>query len=437
MYDFDKVFPRYTDYNPQVPVWCLTNGNGCYTHRFFDTVPISPSGKYLAVLDLPYEDKPAKVGDSANVVVINLLTGEEKIVAQTYGWETQLGANINWGEDDTKLIFNDVDINTYEDFAVCLNFKTGEKKRLGHSIYHVSHDGKTGVCSNMTSMRKSQFGYGVMVPDEKLKYNTIFTEDDGIWTVDIESGEATLVLSIKSLFEQCYTPLQRKHLKDGLTYCFHTKFSPDDKKIMFSTRHIRAPFKDEFNVIANAIKPSIVYCVYTCNKDGSDPQICIDSTQWCKGGHHSTWSPDSQYITMNLNIENTGLRLCRASLKGRNIEKLSEKNIGSGHPSIHKDKNIIITDTYAKEATAYVDAFTPVKASFDDGTSPIRVIDLDTDTEFEPAVRINIVHEHTPVNPVLRVDPHPVWDRTGKYCVFNGHTDGHRRVFIADMSKYV
>jgi len=34
---------------------------------------------------------------------------------------------------------------------------------------------------------------------------------------------------------------------------------------------------------------------------------------------------------------------------------------------------------------------------------------------------------------VMRVDPHPAWDRTWRYVTFNGFVGGSRRVFVADM----
>ncbi|MDF1514193.1 MAG: hypothetical protein P1S60_10330, partial [Anaerolineae bacterium] len=101
-------FPRYSDFNPTVPVWCVTpNRPGCL-HRFFDTSPISPSGRYLAVLQLPFEDRQPEPGDQAHVVVVDLNTGEDNIVVTTCRWEPQMGANINWGGSDHELFFNDV-----------------------------------------------------------------------------------------------------------------------------------------------------------------------------------------------------------------------------------------------------------------------------------------------------------------------------------------
>jgi hypothetical protein len=38
---------------------------------------------------------------------------------------------------------------------------------------------------------------------------------------------------------------------------------------------------------------------------------------------------------------------------------------------------------------------------------------------------------------VMRVDPHPAWDRTWRYVTFNAFVDGTRRVFVADMKELI
>ena len=37
----------------------------------------------------------------------------------------------------------------------------------------------------------------------------------------------------------------------------------------------------------------------------------------------------------------------------------------------------------------------------------------------------------------FRVDPHPAWDRTGRYVVFNGFVGNTRQVFLADLQSLV
>ena len=424
LYDFDHVFPRYTLYDPQVPVWCVTPGPGLYTHRFFDTPPISPSGRYLALTRMPYEDHRPIPGDRAQIVVIDLLDGREYVAAETRGWEHQLGANINWGEDDGQLIYNDMDPASYAAYAVCLDWRSGRARRLDHGVYHVSPDGRWGVAGNLAAMQKTQFGYGVPVPEERVPQNTIDTQDDGVYLVDIRTGSSRLVLSLQEIYARTHSARECAFYRQGLCYVFHTKWSPDGSRIMFSTRWVPLRLAEAFNTNGGDLR----FCIYTCRPDGSDLSVAIDETQWVKGGHHTNWLPDGSGLTMNLDIELDGLRFCRASLAGRHVEKLFGGEIpGSGHPSLHRSGKILITDTYAYEPMAY-----------GDGTVPIRVIDMEGRRELPPALRIRVAHPYNGVGAFLRVDPHPVWDRTGRYCILNGHPDdANRRVYIADMARYL
>jgi hypothetical protein len=92
-----------------VPVWCVSPNEGRCLHRFFDTSPVSPSGRFLACLRQPSEDRLLRPGDRAAVVLVDLERGAETIVAQTAGWESQMGANINWGATDDDLLAADGD----------------------------------------------------------------------------------------------------------------------------------------------------------------------------------------------------------------------------------------------------------------------------------------------------------------------------------------
>jgi hypothetical protein len=130
----DSNFPRYLDFDPMVPVWCVTpNRTGCI-HRFFDTAPISPSGRYLAVFQLPFEDRQPQPGDAGNVYIVDLETGEDRVVAETCGWETQMGANINWGASDHELFFNDVDTANWQPFAWRIDPLTGQRQRMERTV---------------------------------------------------------------------------------------------------------------------------------------------------------------------------------------------------------------------------------------------------------------------------------------------------------------
>src|SRR4029453_19316508 len=114
-------FERSTDFAPAVPVYRVTPGLAGAIHRFHDTSPFSPSGRYLAVTCLPYEDRLPTPGSVADIVVVDLEAGTHATVAQTRGWDTQLGAQLQWGADDRSLYFNDVEPGDWLPFGVRLD----------------------------------------------------------------------------------------------------------------------------------------------------------------------------------------------------------------------------------------------------------------------------------------------------------------------------
>ncbi|MFH5184292.1 hypothetical protein ACHHV8_17520 [Paenibacillus sp. TAB 01] len=414
-------FPRYTDYAPSVPVWCLTpHGQGAF-HRFFDTSPVSPSGRYVALLRMPQEERLPLPGESAEVVLVDLHTAEERVVAVTYGWETQLGANINWGPDDTALYFNDVDTATWEPFCVKLNPLTGEQRRLEGSIYRISPDGKTLISACMKRMRRTQYGYGVVVPDEHVPRNFGFREDDGLYVTDTETGKRRLLVSIKDVFDRAQPAIDKSLYERGECYGFHCKFNPQGDRLIFTMRWFDTNEAEPWNKLNEY---PLKFWVLTMKPDGSDIRVAVGPEQWDKGGHHINWYPDGQRLSMNLCLDgNKKMYLVRANPDGTGLSKILDNIPGSGHPTVHPNGRYILTDAYEKEKVAY-----------GDGTVPLRWVDLAAESE-TTLIRVQVGNPGTAVSPALRVDPHPAWAPDDRHIVFNGFVDGTRRVFIADLGS--
>ncbi|WP_422657782.1 TolB family protein [Paenibacillus sp. EC2-1] len=415
-------FPRYNDYNPLVPVWCITPQTKRCFHRFFDTSPVSPSGHYVALLQLPQEHRLPEPGEAANIVLVDLHTSEERVIAETYGWEPQLGANINWGADDDSIYYNDVDTASWEPLCICLNPHTGEKRSLPGSIYRISPDGKTIISACVTKMRRTQSGYGIVVPDEYVPRNYGFREDDGLYALNVETGERKLLASIKDIFDLAEPPINKRLYENGECYGFHCKFNPQGDRILFTLRWFQSNKEQPWNMIESGLK----YWVVTMKADGSDIRVAVGPEQWDKGGHHIHWFPDGRRLSMNLCLDGDNrMYFVQVNEDGSNIGKMIDTIPGSGHPTVHPNGRHIVTDAYAHEAVA-----------FGDGTVPLRLIDLQLKNEVT-FVRINIRNPGTKVSGTLRVDPHPAWTPDAKHLVFNGYVGDTRRVFIADLSSLI
>ncbi|HEU5146600.1 MAG TPA: hypothetical protein VFT90_07800, partial [Chryseosolibacter sp.] len=58
---------------PLVPVRKVSTGR--VIHRFHDTSPLSPSGRYMALFRVPFEDRYPEAGDTGEVIIVDMKTG--------------------------------------------------------------------------------------------------------------------------------------------------------------------------------------------------------------------------------------------------------------------------------------------------------------------------------------------------------------------------
>jgi hypothetical protein len=410
-------FPAYTGFSPRVPVHCVTPGaTGCI-HRYYDSSPFSPSGRYFAVTRLPFEDRQPKPGEVAEIVVVDLETGESRIVAETRGWDVQLGAQLQWGADDGTLLYNDVETRDWMPYGVRHDLQTGEARRLGGTVYSVSAEGRWAASPCLRRMAVTQRGYGVVVPKDHIPDNRGASADDGIWITDLQSGNSRLLISLAQIVEQAGAalPVARRR---GDFFGFHVKWNPQGTRLMLALRWLPRswlPWKRKRRYGAKH--------VITMNADGSHVRVAVSAERWARGGHHPNWCPDGEHVLMNLNTQGDGLRFARLALDGSTCETLVPGVPGSGHPTLHPDGIHLLTDAYVNEPLA-----------FGDGTAPIRLVDLRSGAETQ-LVRIGIrpLAEHA--TGALRVDPHPAWDRSHTRIAFNACPDGRRRVYVADLRE--
>lgn len=423
-------FPLYEKYNPKVPVYNLTpNLRGCF-HRFFDTSPISPSGRYAAFLQMPDETRSNEPGEKANIVLVDLQNGPDstQIIYETAGWEPQMGANINWGADDNTLVFNDVDVDTWEVFGVRLNPHNGDCKHFEKGVYHLSPDGRLAACCSLNKMPRTQYGYGVRIPEELVGLNGAMPDDDGVYIVDIESGKLASFVSISELHLNAANPSDLEEYQEGWHYGFHAKWSPAGDRLLFTTRWVPRCENGYWNALHKKSElpaPGMKFNIFTMTPDGKDIMNAVPAKYWEYGGHHINWYPDGSALSMNLGFftRGKGLNLVRASLDGSEIAPVTEVVPGSGHPSFHPDGCHVLTDCYQKERWCR-----------DDGSTPLRWIDLKEETE-EEVVRFCSNPGNT--DAWMRLDPHPAWNRDWSWVSFNAVLDGTRRVLLADMRSKI
>ncbi len=385
-------------------------------HRFFDTSPFSPSGRYLALFRFPQEKHSPQPGEVGEVVLVDLVNGQERVVAESRGFEMQLGANVQWGATDADLFFNDVDPQTWRAFAVHLNPQTGKSRRLEGTVFMVSSDGRQLASYNLIQSPRAQIGYGVVVPESARPPRNIGpVASDGVSVTDVATGVSRRIVSIRDIYEKTKPDIAIPNPDEFEYYCFQVKWNPQGTRLLTTVQW--SPRTDR-NAVRSAAGQGRRRAVITMRPDGSELRTAVTPAQWAKGGHHINWMPDGEHLSMNLDIDGQpGLEVISVRAGGTDMKIIFKP--GSGHPSQHSGgQPFFITDAYPDEPVAR-----------HDGTSPLRLIDLKRGTEQTiGSIFVSMTAGE------FRVDPHPAWDRTGRYVAFNGFVGGTRGVFVADLS---
>ena len=393
---------------PLVPIRKVSTNR--VIHRFHDTSPVSPSGRYMALFRVPFEDHYPKPGDAGEVILVDMQTGKERVVAISRGWEMQVGANVQWGATDNELYFNDVDTTTWHAFAVKLDPFTGQKRKMDGTEFMVSKDGEKLMSYNLINSVHAQSGYGVIIPDSLTSYNVGPVETDSIFITDTKTGKSTKLATLREVYEKTIPNIKIPNPQDYAYYFFKIMWNPQRTRVMTLVQW--RPLTGGKRKIA----------VITMRPDGSEIRTAITPDQYARGGHHMAWMPDGEHISMNLEADGKpGLELISVKYDGSDLKIVYPT--GSGHPSFHPGGlPLVITDSYRDEPVTNHDGFVPV-----------RLLNIETKTEqliayvFVPNVKDNS----------FRVDAHPTWDRTGRYVVFNGYEDNTRCVFIADLKEII
>ncbi len=391
-------FREYSN-NNKMKVQIVTPSDGHYMTTFFDVEPISPNGRYLCVTKVPFISRIPIPGDLAQICILDIEKKQIKSIYNTKGWGAQLGANVQW-VDDESVVFNDVIKGKV--VGVKVNVHSLDKLVLEGPIYGLSPDRKFSYSGNLDFINALLPGYGA--PDRlmrPLRQRCRVSEDEGVWKTDIETGKCELFISIADLLK----PLQYKNeFHRGISYIFNVKVNPAGDKLLIVMFAKNIPFRKSRTL------QLLVVDIKT-----KDVRIVLNNERWRLGGHHPNWMQGGDEIVMNLVHNNEGMKFVKINPDSGGIAVFAGGFKGGGHPSIAKDGKYLMTDSYTSEG--YIDSA---------GKVPIRMIDLSDLNEAE-LCRVDTKGLDGP----RRIDPHPVWSGENNSIVFNAIDSGFRQVFLA------
>jgi len=129
-----------------------------------------------------------------------------------------------------------------------------EIKTIPYPISAVSPNGKEAISINFSRLRitRSDYGYGGEGQDKRA--DTQFPEDDGLFLINLETGEAKLIVTLAQIKKMVPEIPQ-----EGIEYFNHTLFSRGGSKIFWLAR----------------ATPNRNTTSFTVNRDGTSLQRCF------------------------------------------------------------------------------------------------------------------------------------------------------------------
>lgn len=432
-----------------VPVYIVSNNNvnNSVIHRFFDSSPFSPSGRYIAATLLPSTSR-----GHAKVLVYDLRSGGgPTTVASTSAWGAQVGAHVQWGADDTQLFYNSIGqerqlIGKLFDLTAD-SARSGREKELSCPVYHVSSDGRWAATPNQLRIKDTQFGYGadyyLRAPPEAFSSSA---HGDGLFVLNVQRNECRLAVSLASFAQAARLSLSS--LSSAPLYGFHVKWSRDGSRLLFVMRTLEsrkvmflAPpirrqhlFVVSFDASSGAVTGKPRHLLSWSSKS---PKDALDA-------NHPNWVGNTHKVSINVKPRGStapwGLVVIDTSSATLPVDALPLPPLyspSSGHPNFYPtDSRFVLLDAYEKETLSLGGERTK------NDSIPLRLVDTIQKREvWLLQVRLGLASPRPAYLATLpikerrawqRCDMHPAWSRTGAWVAFNARPNGVvRQLMIA------
>jgi hypothetical protein len=294
-----------------------------------------------------------------------------------------------------EVIYNDCVDGRFASLVV--DIETGATRQLPFPIYDLTDDGRYAAAPNFARIHDHRPGYGYNGPPDPNE-DVLCPDNDGVWRLDILTGEVTLIATIVEL-----AALQPDPEFDAKPqWLNHVQINPSGSRIAVLHR-CRTPERD--------IRSTRLF---TMNPDGSDKRCLahhehFSHYDWFDDEHLLGWArrPDSEARNYVLYTD----RSDRFRVVGNGVLT------ADGHCSLSPDRRWLLTDTYARSDQRR----TVILYRWPDG----------------PRIDVGRFFSPPQYQGEFRCDLHPRWSRDGTtVCIDSAHEDG-RQVHVLDVSEVV
>lgn len=331
-----------------------------------------------------------------DIVIFNKGSKSCQTIAQSTTWNYQQGSMAQWLPESNgkKVVFNDVVQNMLS--ARILSVDNGKEKVINWPIQAIHPSGKKALTLNYKRLDRIRPEYGYSPPVGNFSENQPLNQD-GIWKVDLDSGNGSLIISLAELIEH----IPREEMLNSEHKVNHILYSPSGKRFVFLHRWVSV--KGKFSRL------------YVADESGKDLRLLMDDRMVS----HYNWQDDENLIVWG-RTEKAGDRYYLINVTTGDWAVLGEgvlDKYGDGHPSFSPDKRWIITDTYPDKARQ-------------------RHLLL-YNVQQREIITLGRFLAPLKFDGAFRCDLHPRWSPDGKWISIDSAHEGIRLNYLLDLSAIV
>lgn len=216
---------------PAVPVRTITRGPKHHWFAYYDKLQFDPSVRYCLGNAVDFEHRSPGPDDTIEVGMVDLEDGDRWIpLGQSRSWGWQQGCMLQWlPGSESSVIYNDREGDRF--VARVQDVATRRGRTVPHAIYAVAPDGRSAVTTDFRRINELRPGYGYAgLPDPWTALAA--PPDVGIQRIDLETGEATMLVSLADIVEVPYPG----GFGTGKHWFNHLLVSPDGRRTIFLHR---------------------------------------------------------------------------------------------------------------------------------------------------------------------------------------------------------
>lgn len=380
------------------PVRAVTRGPKHHFFGYYDRNPWDATGRYLLAQETDFIDRPPTADDRVTIGLIDTQSGDRWTpLAETYAWNWQMGCNMLWlsGAADREIIYNAREDGRW--VSVIRDVFSGKARTLPRPISNVSPDGRWAVSINFARIARERPGYGYQgVPDAWA--NELAPEGDGVWLLDLRSGDHKLVLPLARV--AAFQPLPS--MAGVMHRIYDLRFSPNGERVTFIHR-----WRQQGQPAGGRHYTRWM----TMKRDGSDLFVLNDQGMTS----HNCWRDDASLLAWAHRDDRGDHYYLFKDRSSEPPNILGETVFNTdGHCTYSPDGKWVLTDTYP------------------DGER-FRHLML---YRLADGMRINIgkFYSRKEIDGEIRSDLHPRFSRDGQQVCIDSLHEGPRQMYVVDVA---